>query len=263
MQEGSALEPTRRASESLSECASPVSDLPSAGGQSCIPLHLHTIRLPIAEQIGAGLARSGVWLARCWTIGQFNDGPPAAHRWNRARPGGFGNGSRPIASVMSSSETVPRVPVLLRQDGDAMALSISLIRPTLLVPGVPRICWKSFLRCHAYLLYGTSTRNIVGDLMAGDAAGLAYPQRGERIRPAVESGLLAARSILAANGSYERQRSKVMQPCSPTRSWAMHASAIFLRNASALWAESSGHALARARSGPKGMVPQCLRFGKL
>ena len=52
---------------------------------------------------------------------------------------------------------------------------------------------------HAYLLEGTSTRTIVGDgvLLIGDAAGLAYPQSGEGIRPAVESGLSAARDILA------------------------------------------------------------------
>jgi flavin-dependent dehydrogenase len=35
---------------------------------------------------------------------------------------------------------------------------------------------------------------------------LACPQSGEGIRPAVESGLLAARSILAANGSCPGQQ---------------------------------------------------------
>jgi len=61
---------------------------------------------------------------------------------------------------------------------------------------------------HAYLLYGRSTRNVVGEglLLTGDAAGLAHPQSGEGIRPAVESGLLAAKAILAANGRYSRQR---------------------------------------------------------
>jgi flavin-dependent dehydrogenase len=61
---------------------------------------------------------------------------------------------------------------------------------------------------HAYLLNGTSTRTIVGEgvLLVGDAAGLAYPQSGEGIRPAVQSGLLASRSIIAANGSYESRR---------------------------------------------------------
>ena len=52
---------------------------------------------------------------------------------------------------------------------------------------------------HAYLLEGTSTRTVLGDgvLLIGDAAGLAYPQSGEGIRPAVESGLAAAKDILA------------------------------------------------------------------
>ena len=39
-------------------------------------------------------------------------------------------------------------------------------------------------------------------MLVGDAAGLAYPQSGEGIRPAIESGLLAASTILNANGSY-------------------------------------------------------------
>jgi flavin-dependent dehydrogenase len=39
-----------------------------------------------------------------------------------------------------------------------------------------------------------------GVLLIGDAAGLAYSQSGEGIRPAIESGLLAAKAILAAGG---------------------------------------------------------------
>ncbi len=52
---------------------------------------------------------------------------------------------------------------------------------------------------HAYLLYGSSERPFVSDraLLVGDAAGLAYPQSGEGIRTAVESGLLAGRAIAA------------------------------------------------------------------
>ena len=63
-------------------------------------------------------------------------------------------------------------------------------------------------RGHAYALYGSSHRRIVdaGVLLAGDAAGLAYPQSGEGIRPAVESGLLAALTIIEANGRYTRSR---------------------------------------------------------
>lgn len=57
---------------------------------------------------------------------------------------------------------------------------------------------------HAYLLFGYGKRNVVGDsvMLIGDAAGLAFPQSGEGIRPAVESGLLAASVIKAAEGHY-------------------------------------------------------------
>jgi flavin-dependent dehydrogenase len=43
-----------------------------------------------------------------------------------------------------------------------------------------------------------------GVLLVGDAAGLAYAASGEGIRPAVESGLLAAETVLAARGRYGR-----------------------------------------------------------
>jgi len=61
---------------------------------------------------------------------------------------------------------------------------------------------------HAYLVSGYSPRKLVGDgvLLAGDAAGLAFPQSGEGILPAVESGLLAAEVILSAQGSYTLNR---------------------------------------------------------
>ena len=61
---------------------------------------------------------------------------------------------------------------------------------------------------HAYLLYGRSPRKLVQDglLLIGDAAGLAYPQSGEGILPAVESGLLAAQTILAASGTFSREQ---------------------------------------------------------
>jgi flavin-dependent dehydrogenase len=60
------------------------------------------------------------------------------------------------------------------------------------------------LRGHAYFLYGTSQRQIAGDgfLLIGDSAGLARPQSGEGILPAIESALLAAETILAARGTW-------------------------------------------------------------
>jgi len=63
-------------------------------------------------------------------------------------------------------------------------------------------------RGHAYLVSAMARPRSVEDgvLLAGDAAGLAYPQSGEGIRPAIESGLLAASAILQAGGRYTRNR---------------------------------------------------------
>jgi geranylgeranyl reductase family protein len=59
---------------------------------------------------------------------------------------------------------------------------------------------------HAYLLYPESRRPQATDgaLLIGDAAGLAYSRSGEGIRPAVESGLMAAAAIIEAAGDYRR-----------------------------------------------------------
>jgi geranylgeranyl reductase family protein len=64
------------------------------------------------------------------------------------------------------------------------------------------------LRGHAYLLYPHATRTLVKDgvLLIGDAAGLAYAQSGEGIRPAVESALLAAQVIVECQGDYSLGR---------------------------------------------------------
>ncbi len=57
---------------------------------------------------------------------------------------------------------------------------------------------------HAYGLWGRTDRKILDDgvLLVGDAAGLAYPESGEGIRPAIESGLIAAHAILSADGNF-------------------------------------------------------------
>ncbi len=64
----------------------------------------------------------------------------------------------------------------------------------------------SRFRGHAYQLYERTVPKLHDEqvLLVGDAAGLAYPQSGEGIRPAVESGLLAAHTIAAADGDYCR-----------------------------------------------------------
>lgn len=58
---------------------------------------------------------------------------------------------------------------------------------------------------HAYLTYERKggRRSVTdGALLIGDAAGLSSPQSGEGILPAIESALMAADAILAANGDY-------------------------------------------------------------
>ena len=61
---------------------------------------------------------------------------------------------------------------------------------------------------HAYLLYPGSHRSLTGHgvLLIGDAAGLAYPQSGEGIRPAVESALMAAQVIVDARNDYRQEK---------------------------------------------------------
>jgi geranylgeranyl reductase family protein len=55
---------------------------------------------------------------------------------------------------------------------------------------------------HAYLASGAGARPLIGDgiMLTGDAAGLAYPESGEGIKPAIESGRLAADTLIAARG---------------------------------------------------------------
>lgn len=62
------------------------------------------------------------------------------------------------------------------------------------------------LHGHAYLLYNDAPRRVYdeGVLLIGDSAGLAYQQSGEGIRPAIESALLAANTIMNAKGNYSR-----------------------------------------------------------
>jgi flavin-dependent dehydrogenase len=72
-----------------------------------------------------------------------------------------------------------------------------------LPPGLP-----ARFKGHAYILYHHALREVLQDgvLLIGDAAGLAYPESGEGIRPAVESALLAGQVIRAAEGDYRLER---------------------------------------------------------
>lgn len=69
---------------------------------------------------------------------------------------------------------------------------------------LPSRCDGRFLG-HAYRLFQRQgSRSCVGDgaLLVGDAAGVAHPQSGEGILPAIESAYLAAETILEARGEY-------------------------------------------------------------
>ena len=61
---------------------------------------------------------------------------------------------------------------------------------------------------HAYLIFSKTTRTLVNDgvMLIGDSAGLAYSQSGEGIRPAIESGLLAAQVVAGAAGDFRREK---------------------------------------------------------
>ncbi|MFI5178391.1 MAG: NAD(P)/FAD-dependent oxidoreductase [Vicinamibacterales bacterium] len=66
----------------------------------------------------------------------------------------------------------------------------------------PRASWR--WRGHAYAVLDSAPRRLMDGnaILVGDAAGLASPRSGEGIRPAIESGLLAAATIIDANGHY-------------------------------------------------------------
>lgn len=62
-------------------------------------------------------------------------------------------------------------------------------------------------RGHAYFAAGVGPRPVVADgiLLAGDAAGLAYPESGEGICPAIESGRLAGETLIRAGTRYDTE----------------------------------------------------------
>ena len=68
-----------------------------------------------------------------------------------------------------------------------------------LAPG-KEIKWRG----HAYFASGVGPRPLIGPgaLTVGDSAGLAYPESGEGIQPAIASGRLAAETLIEADGRY-------------------------------------------------------------
>ena len=91
-----------------------------------------------------------------------------------------------------------------RRDNHGLSLQLDIFCEFLKQRGrIPQDIPNKF-HGHAYLLHGHAVRKQFdeGVLLIGDAAGLAYAQSGEGIRPAVESGLMAAQIILNAAGDY-------------------------------------------------------------
>ena len=65
-------------------------------------------------------------------------------------------------------------------------------------PEAAHLDWRG----HAYFAGGVHTPVVAdGMLLVGDAAGVAYSESGEGIRPALESSLLAAATLIAAGGA--------------------------------------------------------------
>ena len=88
-----------------------------------------------------------------------------------------------------------------RDFGRHVAAFIELLGRTMNIRAPADAQWRG----HAYLAWGIGPRPVVGDgmVLVGDAAGLAYPESGEGIRPAIESGQIAAAAMIQAGGHYD------------------------------------------------------------
>ncbi|MEJ2398400.1 MAG: NAD(P)/FAD-dependent oxidoreductase [Gammaproteobacteria bacterium] len=94
-----------------------------------------------------------------------------------------------------------------REDNHKLSEHVARFRQMLIHQGkIPADTPEKF-HGHAYLLYPHARRALLQDgvMIIGDAAGLAYPQSGEGIRPAVESALLAAQVIRSAGDNFSEQ----------------------------------------------------------
>jgi geranylgeranyl reductase family protein len=95
-----------------------------------------------------------------------------------------------------------------RLDGGSLTAAragfVSFLETRRRIPAHPPLRWRG----HAYLVAQPPRRVVAGPgvLLAGDAAGLAYPESGEGILPAIESGIMAASAVADAAGRYTRER---------------------------------------------------------
>ena len=78
---------------------------------------------------------------------------------------------------------------------------MDLLAATMHIDQTADVHWRG----HAYLAAGAGPRPLVGPgvLLVGDAAGLAYPESGEGIKPAIESANLAASTLIGAKRASE------------------------------------------------------------
>ena len=95
-----------------------------------------------------------------------------------------------------------------RQDPHDLRTSVQQFVRRLIAAGSMPGDATSTMKGHAYLLRDASGRPLVdeGVVLIGDAAGLAATMSGEGIRPAIESGMFAAATILEARPHYSRDR---------------------------------------------------------
>jgi geranylgeranyl reductase family protein len=84
--------------------------------------------------------------------------------------------------------------------GDYVRDFVAFLENKRIISGVASARWRG----HAYLGSGVGPRPVIGPgvMLVGDAAGLAYPESGEGIRPAIESGRRAAETLIAAAGRH-------------------------------------------------------------
>jgi geranylgeranyl reductase family protein len=86
----------------------------------------------------------------------------------------------------------------------AIAEFVAFLRTQRRIPDAASWPWRG----HAYLVADAPHRRVfdAAVLLIGDAAGVAYPESGEGIQPAIASGRLAASTLIAAGGRYSRER---------------------------------------------------------
>jgi len=87
---------------------------------------------------------------------------------------------------------------------DAVARFVEFLRTRGTVPRTTAWRWRG----HAYLVAGQPYRRVTdsGVMLIGDAAGVADAHSGEGIKHAIESGMLAAATIVEAKGGYGTDR---------------------------------------------------------